>query len=113
MDSPNPSYILRDSGAVLNWFDINAPEGRYSLNDTLAAISRADEGKRFVDKLLREIAEKMGESASGFAWAEGTFEMMSGFTVLRLCGMLGMMNVSFTREELLEINRRLNEISRV
>jgi len=37
-------------------------------------------------------------------------EMMSGFTVLRLTGMLGMANISFTKEELLAINKKLNKI---
>ena len=37
-------------------------------------------------------------------------EMMGGFTVLRLTGMMGMMNISFTKEELLRMNKQLNRI---
>ena len=36
--------------------------------------------------------------------------MLGGFTVLRLTGMLGMMKVSFTKEELLKMNKQLNKI---
>jgi beta-galactosidase len=37
-------------------------------------------------------------------------EMMGGFTVLRLTSMMGMMNISFTKEELLKMNKKLNKI---
>ena len=37
-------------------------------------------------------------------------QMMGGFTVLRLSGMLGMANISFTKEELLKMNKQLNRI---
>ena len=37
-------------------------------------------------------------------------QMLGGFTVLRLTSMLGMVNVSFTKEELLQLNAQLNRI---
>ena len=37
-------------------------------------------------------------------------QMLGGFTVLRLTSMLGMVNVSFTKEELLKLNAQLNRI---
>ena len=40
----------------------------------------------------------------------GLMEMMGGFTVLRLSSMMGMMNVNFTKEELLKMNKQLNRI---
>ena len=40
----------------------------------------------------------------------GIMSMLGGFTVLRLTGMLGMMKVSFTKEELLKMNKQLNKI---
>ena len=40
----------------------------------------------------------------------GIMQMLGGFTVLRLTSMVGMMNISFTKEELLKMNRRLNRI---
>ena len=55
---------------------------------------------------------KKGEKpkAAGFELSEGMMQMMGGFTVLRLTSMMGMMNVSFTKEELLKMNRQLNRI---
>ena len=39
-------------------------------------------------------------------------QMLGGFSVLRLTGMMGMMNVSFTKEELLKMNKKLNRIKK-
>jgi hypothetical protein len=39
-------------------------------------------------------------------------QMLGGFTVLRLTSMMGMANISFTKEELLKINAKLNKIKR-
>ena len=35
---------------------------------------------------------------------------MGGFTLLRLTSLIGMMNVSFTKVELLKLNKKLNKI---
>ena len=42
----------------------------------------------------------------------GIMQMLSGFTVLRLTSMIGMMNISFTKEELLKLNKKLNKIKK-
>ena len=42
----------------------------------------------------------------------GVLNMIGGFTVLRFTGMLGMRNVTFTKEELLAMNRKLNRIKK-
>ena len=51
-------------------------------------------------------------SSSFFAsiTSESASNLISGFTVLRFTGMLGMRNVSFTKEELLKMNASLNKI---
>jgi hypothetical protein len=41
---------------------------------------------------------------------KGVTKMLGGFTVLRMTSMLGMMNVTLTKEELLKINKKLNRI---
>ena len=46
------------------------------------------------------------KSISGFS------QMLGSFTVLRLTSMMGMANVSFTKEELLNINAKLNKIKK-
>ena len=42
----------------------------------------------------------------------GIMQMLGGFSVLRLTGMMGMMNISFTKEELLKMNKQLNRIKK-
>ena len=42
----------------------------------------------------------------------GLMDMMSGFSVLRMTGMMGMANISFTKEELLKMNKDLNKIKK-
>ena len=37
-------------------------------------------------------------------------DMLGSFTLLRLTGMLGTINIKFTKEELLDMNAKLNKI---
>ncbi len=123
VDVMNEDYILKEKGAVLNWFDVNAPEGRYSLNDKISDIMQSLRGKLWFVKVGLGLKKKMdqskkgknGEKKSGGFEVDlkadgGIMQMLGGFTVLRLTSMVGMMNISFTKEELLKMNRQLNRI---
>ncbi len=112
VDTPDESYRLREKGAVLNWFDITEPEGYLSLNSKMSDIMATLRGKMLLGGLFLKIkgAMKGGEGGSGFEMTDGIMQMMGGFTLLRLTGMMGMMNVSFTKEELLDMNAKLNKI---
>ena len=55
-----------------------------------------------------------GKKAAGFdVPKDAMMKMMGSFTLLRLTSMLGMANVSFTKEELLSINKTLNKINQM
>ena len=121
----NMDYVLREVGAVLNWFDVTEVEGRYSLNDKISDIMLSKRGKLWFISMGLQIKKKMnaskknkdGEKKSGGFEVDlkadgGLMQMMGGFTVLRLSSMMGMMNVSFTKEELLKMNRKLNKIKK-
>ena len=116
VETPNESYILKEQGAILNWFDIDAPEGRYSLNDKISDIMKSFFGKLWFAKTMLGIKKKMPKNkngkaeAAGFEVGEGLMEMMGSFTVLRLSTMMGMANVNFTKEDLLKMNKQLNRI---
>ncbi len=112
VDTPDESYRLREKGAVLNWFDITEPEGYLSLNSKMSDIMATLRGKMLLGGLFLKIkgAMKGGEGGSSFEMTDGIMQMMGGFTLLRLSGMMGMMNVSFTKEELLDLNEKLNKI---
>ena len=120
----NMDYVLREVGAVLNWFDVVEVEGRFSLNDKIADIVSVPAGKLWLLRMGLKLKKKMdankkdqkGEKKGGFevnfkdAAGSGLMDMMGGFTVLRLSSMMGMMNISFTKEELLRLNKQLNHI---
>ncbi|MBR2461097.1 MAG: glycoside hydrolase family 2 protein [Clostridia bacterium] len=112
----NQDYILKEKGAVLNWFDVEAPEGRYSLNDKISDIMESFFGKLWFIRTMLSIKKRMDsgkngeEKVAGFEMSEGIMKMMGGFTVLRLTGMMSMMNLNFTKEELLAMNKKLNRI---
>ena len=117
----NEDYRLKEQGAVLNWFDIDAPEGRFSLNDRLSDIMSTLRGKlwfvrvalkikKMVEGDKKDKSKKKKATGAGFELNEGLMQMMGGFTVLRLTSMMGAMNVSFTKEELLKMNKQLNRM---
>ena len=118
VDEMNPDYILREQGAVLNWFDITEIDGYFSLNDTIGEIKQTARGKLWFASLLMTLAKKQigGESGKGKKKANksdmsgGMMKMLEGFTVLRLTSMLGIKNITFTKKELLDMNRKLNKI---
>ena len=124
VDEMNMDYVLVEKGAVLNWFDIEAPEGRFSLNDKLGDIMACPRGKLWFIRLGLKLKRKMnankkgkGEKKGGgfdvdLSGGGGLMEMMGSFTVLRLSSMMGMANISFTKEELLKMNRQLNRIKK-
>ena len=112
VETPNESYRLREKGAVLNWFDITEPEGYLSLNSKMSEIMATVRGKLLLGGMFLKIKGAMGgeKKAMGFELTEGIMQMMGGFTLLRMTSMMGMMNVSFTKEELLDLNAKLNKI---
>ena len=125
VDEMNPDYILRDANAVLNWFDITAPEGRYSLNDTIGDIMQPLAGKIWFLKFFMLLAKKQSgpkqpaekkdgkkKAATKTQVDKGALDLMKGLTVLRMTSMMGMRNISFTKEELLDLNAQLNKIKR-
>ena len=59
-------------------------------------------------------SKKKGEKkkGAGFEINEDIMKMMGGFTLLRMASMVGMMNVTFTKEELLKLNKKLNRIKK-
>ncbi len=120
----NQDYILREQGAVLNWFDITELDGRFSLNDKIGDITKTLRGKLWFMGLFLALAKKQSgpkdkgkkkekkdkKKKNKTNMDSGVMKMISGFTVLRFTSMLGMRNISFTKEELLKMNRKLNKI---
>ncbi len=119
----NEEYRLKEQGAVLNWFDITEKEGYLSLNSTMAEVMATAGGKLWFTGILLGLKKKMGNSdknaekkggnpamSISLKSISGMMDMMGSFTILRLTSMVGMVGVSFTKEELLKMNTALNKI---
>lgn len=111
-DAFNEAYRLKDKGAILNWFDITEREGYLSLNDKVSDILATEEGARLFAELTAQPKSDGENKAMGFEVGEGMMQLMGGFTMVRLSGMLGTMGVKLTKEQLLEMNAQLNRIPR-
>ncbi len=102
-------YILKEKGAVLNWFDISAPEGYFSLNDEVGEIIKTVKGNLWFAGFFSEFAKKLD---TGMPMNEEMMKMLSGFSVLRLINTIGSMAEPIPKEELLAINEKLNKIKK-
>ena len=120
VDTFNEDYRLKEKGAVLNWFDVTEIEGYLSLNSKMSDIMATLRGKLLLMSLLKKIVgnQKRGEKKKGGFEVDmksiggSMLPMLGGFTLLRLTSLMGMMNVTFTKEELLKINKKLNRIKK-
>ena len=131
VDTFNEEYRLKEEGAVINWFDVTTREGYLCLNDKMSEVLKTFRGKLLFAKLAKKLlgggkkddkvkeAGKKAKASSKKIKAAGfeikpdssMMQMMGGFTVLRLFTLMGgMANVKFTKEELLDINKKLNRI---
>lgn len=107
-------YRLKEKGAILNWFDITAPEGYFSLNDKMQDISKSPEGMKLFSEMLGRFMAGMSkqEAGEGQQMNESMMKMMGGFTVIRLLNLMGSAGVKLTKEDLLAINAQLNHIKK-
>ena len=114
VDTFNEDYRLKEKGAVLNWFDVTEVDGYLSLNSKMSDLLMVKEGQMLFGQIMGPIAEAAKQSAGegGFEMNEGMMQMMGGFTVLRLIGMLGMTGLKMNKEELLDLNAKLNKIKK-
>lgn len=106
----NEKYRLKEKGAILNWFDVTAPEGYYSLNSKIEDIVKSEEGARVFKEVM---APAMGGMMGGNAEKADMgpmMKMLGSFTVLRLTSLMGAGNVTLTKEQLLDMNEKLNAV---
>ena len=127
VSEPNPDYILKEEGAVINWFEIDAPDGYLSINDPLGDIWATAKGKAVLISTVLGLVKKMkakkaeggkaevaGFDTEGMKVSKGminktTIGMLMGFSIKRVCMMA---KGIFTKEELLAINKKLNRIKK-
>ncbi len=124
VDTPNESYIMKEEGQVINWFEINTPDGYLSINNTIGDIMSTFGGKLVMLKFLMMLKgamsggkdengeeKKGGGVLGGFkvtpAMLKNIYGMAKGFTIKRACSMLG---GALSKEQILEINAKLNKV---
>ena len=113
VDVFNESYRLKEKGAVLNWFDITEREGYCSLNSKISDILGTTRGKIILCLLLMKKTKgmkKKGEGNKSSMVNKDTMAMIGSFTILRITSMVSMLGIEFTKEELLNLNKKLNRI---
>ena len=110
----NEDYRLKEKGAILNWFDVTEVDGYLSLNSKMSELLMVPAGQALFGQIMGPIAEAAKQSAGegGFEMNEGIMQMMGGFTVLRLIGMLGVTGLKMNKEQLLDLNAKLNQIKK-
>ncbi|MBE6107704.1 MAG: glycoside hydrolase family 2 protein [Erysipelotrichaceae bacterium] len=115
----NEAYRLKEKGAILNWFDIEAPEGYFSINDKISDILASFKGKLVLMGLAKDVMKQMkssdqkkGGMGDMMPSGDGLMQMLGGFSILRIASMASMANVTFTKEQLLDINKKLNKIKK-
>ena len=109
----NEDYRLKEKGAVLNWFDITEVDGYFSLNDKISDVMATVKGKLLFMGMMAKMMPKKGEKVmGGFELGDDMMQMMGSFTILRLSGMVGMMGIELTKEDLLDLNAKLNKIKK-
>ena len=111
----NEAYRMKETGDVINWFEIEQPEGYFSINDKLGDIMETEEGKAFLGGMMAKMMAGGEKKSGGFEInGEDMMRMMNSFSVKRLLSMMGMTgaDAKLTKEDLLGINAQLNKIKR-
>ena len=105
----NEEYRLKEKNAILNWFDITAPEGYFSLNDKIEEIMKSEEASKLFVEFMSSLPGIMGAEKKESDDLSGMMTMLGSFTVLRLTSLLGAGSVELTKEQLLDLNSKLNQ----
>jgi len=126
------SYRMKEEGGVINWFEITAPVGYFSVNDTIGSVFATARGKLFLLKFLKVLlgglknngaqeknpkeqkpkkakTKSKGISVMGFTLNKTMFELAMGFSIKRVFMMLG---GNFKKEDILKLNASLNKIKK-
>lgn len=112
VDVFNESYRLKEKGAILNWFDITERDGYLSLNSKLSDIMKSKEGEELFLDMMKQMSKGKEEGTFSISAENigGMMQMMGSFTLIRLINTIGAVGSAVTKEQLLELNSKLNQI---
>ena len=115
VDKFNDAYRMVETGDVLNWFEITAPEGYFSINDKMSDLMANPAGKELIMNIMKEaMAGKKGMiDSESMMNNDAMMGFMGGFTIKRLMSMMGTMGGNtLGKAEMLAFNAKLNEIKK-
>ncbi|MCQ2982068.1 MAG: glycoside hydrolase family 2 protein [Treponemataceae bacterium] len=127
------SYVLQEQGDVINWFELDMPEGYLNINCTIGEIVDTPEGLKLMQGILGKMMPGGGDAMGhkmDITKDEGLGRMFRGFTLKRAIGMMKMTSAmnkkpgeketapaedkpAVTKEQLLALNKALNQIKKV
>ena len=91
-------------------------EGYLSLNDKISDVLATTQGKllfmSFASKLMPKGKKGGAPKVMGFELTEDMMKMVGSFTILRATSMMGSLNITLTKEQLLDLNAKLNKIKK-
>ena len=118
VDKFNDAYRMVETGDVLNWFDIETPEGKLSIMDRLDVVMKHPEALAAFGAFIKQLAPE-GKTDGGMMdmgammQNEGMMKMMGAFTVKRMTSMMGTAGLKNpTKEQMIELNKALNQIDK-
>ena len=118
VDKFNDAYRMVETGDVLNWFDIETPEGKLSIMDRLDVVMKHPEALAAFGAFIKQLAPE-GKTDAGMMdmgammQNEGMMKMMGAFTVKRMTSMMGTAGLKNpTKEQMIELNKALNQIDK-
>lgn len=129
VDKMNESYVMKEEGAVINWFEIEAPAGYLSVNDTVGEVWSTFRGKFTLLKLAlslkKALSSKEPDKDSKNKKGKKKMEIMgmpvtmdslksmmkiaAGFPIKRVFSMIGS---KIPKETILALNKKLNKIKK-
>ncbi len=117
VDVFNEEYRMKETGDVINWFEIDMPEGYFNINDKIGDILATTKGKLFfmgfAKKFIGSKKNGGGNDMSEMLDKGDLLKMLNGFTVKRVLNMAGAAGAEpLTKEQILELNKQLNKIKR-
>ena len=83
------------------------------MGDILATVRGKLLFMQLMSKLMpkKKKGDKKGGGFGDFEMnKDAMMQMLGGFTILRLTGMIGMVGVELTKEDLLALNKKLNKV---
>ncbi len=95
---------------MTNWFDdveLPAPDGYYSLHDTLGDIKRSAEAAPLVEDLMKKAAAGHGDVAQGVEIPESVQQMIDRMSLKTLLGYAG---PTISPDDVATVNTALNRI---